>query len=227
MIKTKLMFVIGIVVSALCFMGCKAEVDCGPDKIGDIAYYNSEGQYKVYADYKEEYGTPIGIVFDTENGYAIKILSLTHENSAFQWVKNTDDEKSEGYDIVFNTSAEDGSGNWSSICSQVTDYETKGNYPAFERTFEHKAGNLTWYLPAINELEKIVNNVDIINNSLDLLKGHCTITKISTEEGSCFWSSTQDIENYWKAWAVAFFGRKKLSNGKHIYYKVLPVAKLK
>lgn len=143
-------------------------------------------------------GTPMGVVFevDADNSY-IKIVAL-HDLSDESgtpladtgWIDvNT-------YPVAYN--AEDGSINSEGFLDFVDSLEGENfdyttDLPAFNLTWNYyvenaedpqaTAGTFTWYIPAINELEKIVmDTTGKITSALNK-KG----TKL---EGSSYWSST-------------------------------------
>lgn len=127
-------------------------------------------QEKVYAVgdiYKDENGTPIGVVYEiTYNGLHGKIVSITETEN--QW-------SSKEIEVKAN-SAEDGKLNTQTVLSDLD------NYPAFKFTAELGDG---WYLPALEELKAVYRQKQGINLSLS------SVPKAQLLKDNFYWSSTE------------------------------------
>lgn len=142
----------------------------GPYKVGD--YYND--------------GAKEGIVFVVyDGGYHGKIVSL--DESRGQWAVDAVDEN-----VTGATSKGGGMSNMNKIKKQPN-WET--NYPAFAWCASLGDG---WYLPAINELKLIWENIDVINRKLNE-RGYSEI------EHPC-WASTENSEDHKCAYVISMMG---------------------
>ena len=97
--------------------------------------------------------------------------------------------------ITFTDDTKDGSGNWASLQSAVTDTGTSGKYPAWEWANSYGSTNCAgtdyesgWYMPSIYELYVLCNALDTVNEALSAADGQ----KISDDDDrSYYWSSSQ------------------------------------
>lgn len=156
--------------SLLLIMSCKEEI-ITPDPV-------EEKKYEI-GDWYEK-GDVKGVVFKTDaagkHGF---IVSLTATNSnKYQWATVNE--------ITYAVDEFDGKINLYHIISQMN-WET--HYPAFE--YWHEKG---WYIPAINELKMISENINSINATIEKNGGAII--------GNTVLSSTELSEN--QVYAVQF-----------------------
>ena len=162
--------------------------------------------YKI-GDVYEQNGTPMGVVFevDADNSYikivALKDLSSDDGTTAIFKLADTGWIDVNTYPVAYN--AEDGSINSEGFLDFVNSLEGENfdyttDLPAFNLTWNYyvenaedpqaTAGTFTWYIPAINELEKIV--MDTTGKITSALNENGT--KL---EGSYYWSSTLETND--------------------------------
>lgn len=141
--------------------------------------------YKV-GDYYDD-GTKQGVVFEvSEDGRHGKIVSL--EQSKQRWCSEAE------YAKRIKTGATDQANGMTNqrIIEQIDNWRNK--YPAFAWCADLGEG---WYLPVIEELQKIYRVKDVVNKQLEYLGG--------AELSGWYWSSTED--NEFCAWLVyMYFG---------------------
>ena len=168
-----------------------------------------------YTSYKAEYesvnGVPVGVVAymggnEVEDLYKpflagtakvgtngkVYMVGLLQSGSDLVWAP-TD---TTGYNTIFSTSYNDGSGNWAVIkaadsAGTATAELIATNYPAFSYAATYTATGYTsgWYLPALAELKRIALNSDTINDGFTAITGAGGTANALTENN--YWSSSQ------------------------------------
>ena len=151
---------------------------------GDNGTTMTDGPYKV-GDYYND-GTKEGIVFEVyDGGWHGKIVSLDYSEE--QWAVDAVFENRTGV-----TAMASGMSNMNEI-KKLPNW--KVNYPAFAWCASMGSD---WYLPAVDELVLIYENMDAINMGLSR-RGYEEIGK-----REFYWSSTESDEYEWEfcAWLV-------------------------
>ena len=122
----------------------------------------------------------------------IYMVGLLQSGSDLVWAP-TD---TTGYNTIFSTSYNDGSGNWQVVrtadsTGTATAELIATNYPAFNYANSYTATGYTsgWYLPALAELKRIALNSDAINDGFSAITG-AGGTAIALTENN-YWSSSQ------------------------------------
>ena len=171
--------------------------------IGKIVYLDkttadNENDKYIYVANPISGETAVGVVFVNmsdlggDDGY--RIVSFTESNNLL-WCSNNSDVVKNNKDITSDengsgrlTSLKDGSINWNRICSNVTDENTSGHYPAFEYVngLQSDDSDYPWYMPSRAELLNLtVHGGDALNGVFENLN----ITKIDTVN-NIYWSSS-------------------------------------
>ena len=184
--------------------------------VGDIVLADKKtvapSEYTSYkAAYESVSGVPVGVVAymggdDVEDLYKpflagtakvgtngkVYMVGLLQSGSDLVWAP-TD---TTGYNTIFSTSYNDGSGNWAVIkaadsAGTATAELIATNYPAFNYANSYTATGYTsgWYLPALAELKRIALNSDTINDGFTAITG-AGGTAIALTENN-YWSSSQ------------------------------------
>ncbi len=143
--------------------------------------------YKV-GDYYDD-GEKRGVVFETfASGKHGKIVSLVESETSMMWASSIVDRNTfSGMDEM-----SDGSINMSRV-KYFANWRNK--YPAFAWCSELGDG---WYLPAINELETLITNVEVhnaVNRTLES-RGYTLLKKKHKDRYWLYWSSTE-LEELW------------------------------
>ena len=184
--------------------------------VGDIVLADKKtvapSEYTSYkAAYESVSGVPVGVVAymggdDVEDLYKpflagtakvgtngkVYMVGLLQSGSDLVWAP-TD---TTGYNTIFSTSYNDGSGNWAVIkaadsAGTATAELIATNYPAFSYAATYTATGYTsgWYLPALAELKRIALNSDTINDGFTAITGAGGTANALTENN--YWSSSQ------------------------------------
>lgn len=135
-------------------------------------------------EYYERQGV-VGIVWHCDTSY-VKVLALD-QKSYVQWAEY-------GSANSWADSKTDGLANMNKILSNP--YSSITYFPAQKWCNDKGEG---WYMPAVDEMCEILNNIDVLNTSLSANKGD----KLS--KGNYYWSSTQntdtkDVQIAWWDW---------------------------
>ncbi len=169
--------------------------------VGSIVYSDkSWTASNVYDNTK----TPIGVVFYSDET-KVKIVHLQHAGK--KWCLET----AEAYDKYIATDEADGSSNWQTICSNVTDENVSGNYPVFEYANSLTEDGGGWYVPAYSEVCAFMdeNNKPKINAALKTLSdAEVSASSISSSN----WTS--NINTYTATQAICVVSQ---SNGNARY----------
>ncbi len=145
-------------------------------------------------------GKPEGIVFyvDSDSGNTSgKILSLEKHQAMFCGLYTKACNENYGFQLVAKSSSTDGQNNWDLWCQLLPDFEGSSYYNAWYWCKYIKG--LEWYIPAKDELIKINQQSNIINNTAAWLKGKGYTVDYFDEIKT--WSSTPrslntDVEPY-------------------------------
>lgn len=134
--------------------------------------------YKV-GDYYNENGKE-GVVFEvTANGRHGKIVSMTQPAKELRWTSDESEQRC----LIGANSQTDGAYNLAKV-QAISDWQSK--YPAFAWCASLGDG---WYLPAIEELNMLMSNVEIRDavNSTLVAKGGTQL-----DSNGCYWSSMEE-----------------------------------
>lgn len=172
---------------------------------GEEKALSSSGTYNI-GDLYSENDTPIGVVFETGDNY-IKVLALD-ELEAKSLVDGSWIDPDLEYECIIATDEDDGSNNmtaywtWYDYMSgkyvKFTDENHEnGFYQAYNYSVLEDGSDINnWYIPAINELYTIMENIETINSTLS------SHTELTT--GKHYWSSTIDASSsYEKAYCIS------------------------
>ena len=156
-----------------------------PNQLGDIVFTDGSACSYNSSLNSAQLGAAVAVIFDAS---AKKGVALQESPSALAWDPN--------YGIfdngapLYNTSDDDGSGNWAVIQQAEPTRSTNAatNFPAFNYANNYSTTGCTsgWYLPAKNELLAIINNVSTINTALTNAGG----SNIQIANGCFYWSSS-------------------------------------
>lgn len=159
-----------------------------PDSVGDIVFSDGSatgtGGVDLTTDQKN---AVVGVIFSTtynfetgeSNSNGMLMIGLhnsrNYTSSEDGW-KNWCTSEVNGFNVIFNTSDTDGSGNWNIIKSadNANAGKVTGTYPVFEwaenygTEFGLTGDYLTgWYIPSIKEMEELNSVCNIVNNALE------------------------------------------------------------
>ncbi len=165
-----------------------------PDAVGDIVF--SDGTAVAYSEdlvlTGEQVDAAVAVIFYVggTDGLGSRILGvgLTTDNNSYRWAVSGADTTN----AIANTDAYDGSVNWGRFYDVYADARTTpSNYPAFQYANSYSAPGFTsnWYLPAINELEELKTNVEVVNNAINKIKATRSAVSIISTSGE-YWSSS-------------------------------------
>ena len=149
-----------------------------------------EKVYKVGDLYDD--GVKQGVVFDVwGNGKHGKIVSL--DQTAKRWCT----EEQHGKGIVVGTSSEsDGKANTDKVMARAD----SSQYPVFQWC---RAKGAEWYLPAIDELKRLLLNDEVRNAVNKTLDQHSAVKLGKKGETGWYWSSSEYVgNNQFCAWYV-------------------------
>ena len=155
--------------------------------VGVVAYKGGDEIQNIYSPYL------IGTYHAVTSG-KVYMVGLLQSASAIVWAP-TD---TTGYNTIFSTSYNDGSGNWQVVrtadsTGTATAELIATNYPAFNYANSYTATGYTsgWYLPAIVELKLICINKNAINSGFTAIKGAGGTANEFPEGNYSVWSSSQ------------------------------------
>ncbi len=124
-------------------------------------------------EYYERQGV-VGIVWHCDTNY-VKVLALD-EKTYVQWAEYSSANS-------WADSETDGLANMNTILNNP--YSSISYFPAQKWCNDKGAG---WYMPAIDEMCEILNNINVLNSSLSKCKGS------SLSKGVYYWTSTQNTD---------------------------------
>ncbi len=179
-----------------------------PEPISSVETTYSVGDY--YNENDKE-----GVVFEVWGGGRHgKIISLDETEAPWDSRVEYDWDKEEYTNgtRTYADSESDGKANTDKIMSR----SDSQYFDAFEWC---QAKGSSWYLPALDELVQIYNNIDKLNSSLSQYG-----TAISWDND--YWSSTErvDYEPEFYAWSVSMYYGNTLNFNKNFYYYVRAVS---
>ncbi len=174
---------------------------------------HGERSYRI-GDYFCEAGRQ-GIVFDTNaDGTHGKIVCLYQSPKGLPWCIREEYDKNR---CTGATSKTDGLLNFQTI-TRYHDWEN--NYPAF---YWCKEQGDAWYLPAIDELEKLVLDETVYATINQALERHNGDRLFDRGDVSFYWSSTERSEQ--RAWYVRMYSGSSFFDYKYYrIYHVRPIA---
>ncbi len=164
--------------------------------IGQIYY--ADGSVSTSYDSSK---TAAGIVLAVNTDGSVSKIMALEQNTGLKWAEAS----TTGFETIFNTDMDDGSGNWAVIqdADPTGSADAATNYPAFNycNTYGADSGltGFDWYLPARNELSVIYSNVSALNTALwTLEKAGLVVTYIETLPVATtrYWSSSQADTQY-------------------------------
>ena len=182
--------------------------------VKDIGYFRySDGSYSTqYIKNK----TIEGIVF--EAGTKVKVVTAVRDYA--KWCAKDTVQSATN----ISTSDSDGSGNWAKVasaCSCAGWYPTSSDNDAFERAGAR--GSTGMYLPAIEELQSVYDNITAINNAFDIWYNAVRYTDDSiagklplTGSTSSYWSSSA-VSSSSTSYYLNFNGGTKASAARNQY----------
>jgi hypothetical protein len=132
---------------------------------------NTGASSTVYAvgDVYPKTGTPEGVVFYIDaSGTHGKIVSLDQQKCAWAVLYSQACDTTKINQMKTQLSLTDGSQNYATFCSIVTNGSGNSDYGAFYWCSVFKGGS--WYIPARDELVQMINVSDTINNTLTSLR---------------------------------------------------------
>ncbi|MBR6061633.1 MAG: hypothetical protein IKP67_06125, partial [Spirochaetales bacterium] len=137
---------------------------------------------------------PIGIVakFGSSSQIGMSGIMVYLDETRAAWC-SADYEK--WYETEFSTIDDDGSGNLNVLKNYLRDAFNIDKFPAFKYCDELVSDdpNNKWYLPAIDEIKRVISFKQDINNALDKLSVYAVaVTKIDNNNNidSSYWSSS-------------------------------------
>ena len=164
-----------------------------PTAVGDIVF--SDGSAAPYEDMtSEQADAAVAVIFYAggTDGLGNRVRGVALTQSEEGWAMPG----SNGYDSYYGNDVEtdeyDGSVNWGRFYDVYADAQTTpSNYPAFQYANSYSATGFTsnWYLPAINELEELKTNVEVVNNAINKIKATRSAVSIISTSGA-YWSSS-------------------------------------
>ena len=167
-----------------------AEVTIEESVVVEESEVVAEVTYQV-GDYYDD-GVKQGVVFDvSDGGRHGKIVSL--DQIQLQWCT----EEQYGKGIVVGTSSEsDGKANTDKVMARAD----SSQYPAFQWC---RAKGAEWYLPAIDELKRLLLNDEVRNAVNKTLDQHGAVKLGKKGETGWYWSSSEYVgNNQFCAWLV-------------------------
>jgi hypothetical protein len=158
-------------------------------------------RYKVGDLYDD--GKKQGVVFDVwDNGKHGKIVSL--DETLELWC--TKEQYGKGI-VVGTSSKSDGKANTDLVMARADSAE----YPPFQWC---RAKGAEWYLPAIDELRRLLLNDEVRNAVNKTLDQHGAVKLGKKSVTECYWSSSEYVgKNQFRAWYVS------MNYGGNSYYK--------
>ena len=188
---------------------CGIVLSGGKDKEEDVVVTTEAAEvvpeakrYEI-GDYYDENGKQ-GVVFEVwDGGRHGKIVSLDETRADWDSRVTRDGEEYKNGTRTYTDSKSDGKANTDKIMSR----SDRDYFPAFKWC---RAKGSSWYLPAVDELEKIYNNKSVLN---------ATLQKYGAAlYDNFYWSSTEfvDYETEFCAWFVLM--RNGLASGRNKLY---------
>lgn len=182
-----------------------------PDTVGDIVF--SDGTVSAYTESlnAEQIAGAVAIIFDAGGKKGVSLNVGTN----LQWAGGSwlSTDPNRGYNMMFSTNDDDGSGNWAVIQARdpagAADAATW--YPAFNWVNSYSAPGFTsgWYMPAKNELSTLYTNRTTVEAAFTALG----MTSPFTGDVVSSSQSSSDVQFVaCRTWGSAGSGARKTSN---------------
>ena len=183
-----------------------------PDAVGDIVF--SDGTAEAYTATLTDLqkAEAVAIIFDasTKKGVGLNV------GTNLQWAGGdwSSNDPNRGYNMMFSTSDDDGSGNWAVIQARdpAGSADSATWYPAFNWVNNYNAPGYTsgWYIPAKNELLTLYTNRTTVEAAFSALGMTSPFTGEDVVSSSQSSSDTKFV--VCRTWDSAGSGARKTSN---------------
>lgn len=183
-----------------------------PDSVGDIVF--SDGSASAYTESltADQIAEAAAIIFDAGSKKGVGLNVGTN----LQWAGGdwSSNDPNRGYNMMFSTSDDDGSGNWAVIQARdpAGSADSATWYPAFNWVNNYNAPGYTsgWYIPAKNELLTLYTNRTTVEAAFSALGMTSPFTGEDVVSSSQSSSDTKFV--VCRTWDSAGSGARKTSN---------------